>query len=93
MLSNINVPKYALFTIKNTHIFLRTRQIEMILININTSLRSRKILENYVKCDNSVNRGRNVLKTPLCHIKHVLKNRKEKDTAMFIIVSPVDNSK
>ena len=48
---------------KITHLVLSSRQIEHILINVNTSLRSRKMLENDIKCDNSVYRGRSVLKT------------------------------
>ena len=50
---------------KITHLFLRTREIEHILINANTSLRGRKILEKDIKSDNFVNRGRSVLKTSL----------------------------
>ena len=32
------------------------RQIEHFFINVNTSLRGRNMLENDVKCDNSLNR-------------------------------------
>ena len=78
---------------KITHLVLSTRQIEHILVNVTTSLRSRKMLENDIKWDNSVNRGRNILKTSLWHIKHVLSKTQRKDTAMFFIASPVDNSK
>ena len=43
---------------------LRARQIEHILIYGNTLLRDRKMLENAIKCNNSLNRGQHVLKTP-----------------------------
>ena len=51
------------------------------------------MLENDIKCDNSVSRERSVLKLPydifsMCSVK-----RKENDTEMFIITSPVGNSK
>ena len=49
------------------------------------------MLENDIKCDNSLYRGRSVLKTPLFSIFSI--KRKEKDTAMFSITSPVDYSK
>ena len=44
---------------------MRTRQIEHVLFNVNIPLRSRKMIENDIKCDESVNRGWRVLKTPL----------------------------
>ena len=56
-------------------------------------MKQKKCLKNNTKCDISVNRRRDVLKTSLWHIKHVLSKRKEKDRAMFIIASPLDNSK
>ena len=45
---------------KIIHLILRTKQIEHTLIKVNTSLRSRKMLKNDIKCDYSVNRGRRV---------------------------------
>ena len=45
--------------------FLRTRHFEHILINVNISLRSGKMLKNDIKCYNSVRRGRSIVKTPL----------------------------
>ena len=36
------------------------------------------MLENNIKCDHSVNRGRSVLKTSLLHIKHVLSKTQRK---------------
>ena len=39
---------------KITHLVLRARQTEHILINVNTSLRGRKMLENDMKCDSSL---------------------------------------
>ena len=56
---------------KITHLVLTTRQIEYILINVNTSLRSRKMLENDIKFDKSVNRGRSILITS-CDILSIL---------------------
>ena len=51
---------------KITQLVLRTRQIEHVLINVNTSLRKAKIcLKNDIKCDSSVNRGWSILKTSL----------------------------
>ena len=41
------------------------RHIEHILITENKSLRGRNMLENDIKCIDSVNIGRRVLKTPL----------------------------
>ena len=41
------------------------RQIEHFLINVNTSLRGRNVIENDIKCDYSLNKGQRVLKTPL----------------------------
>ena len=49
---------------KSIYLVLRARQIEHILINVNTSL-GRTMLEHVIKCDESLDRGQRVLKTPL----------------------------
>ena len=42
---------------KINHLVLRTRQIEHNLVNVNSSLKNRQMLEkNAIKCDNSVKR-------------------------------------
>ena len=48
--------------------------------------------KNDIKCDYTVNRGRRVLKIPYDTFSMFSAKRKENDTAMFIITSPVDNS-
>ena len=55
----------SIICIKITPLILWARQIEHILINVSTPLRGRKMLENDMKYDNSVNRGQRVLKTPI----------------------------
>ena len=74
----LSFTKIGIIYNKITHPVLRTRQIEHILINLNRSFRSRKRLEKWLKCDNSVNRGRSVLKTSLWNIKHVLSKTQRK---------------
>ena len=51
------------------------------------------MLENDIKRDYSVYRGQGTLETPNCILSMFSAKRKENDTAMFIITSPVDNSK
>ena len=51
------------------------------------------MLANDIKCDYSVNRERCVLKPPYDIFSMFSAKRKENDTAMFIITSPVANSK
>ena len=92
---NLKLSLTALGIIYNriSHLVLRTRQIEHVLVNVNRSLRSRKMLENDIKCYYSVNRGCRVFKTPYDMLSMFSAKRKENDTAMFIITTPVDNSK
>ena len=61
----LSIAKIGIIYNKITHLVLRTSQIEHILINVNMPLGAEKCLKNEIKCDNSVNRGRSVLKTPL----------------------------
>ena len=51
------------------------------------------MFENDIKCDNSVNRIQRVLKLPYDIFSMFLAKMQKKDTAMFIIASPVGNSK
>ena len=63
-----------------THLVLRTRQIEHMLINVNKSLRGRKMLENYIKCNCSVNRGRRVYENSLMTYLACLQQNAKKTT-------------
>ena len=75
---------------KFTHLVLRTRQIEHILNNENKSLRSRKMIS---KCGNCAKRRARFKNSLYDIFSMFLAKHNENDAAMFIITSPVDNSK